>query len=125
MKSVVVTFRFRDLCRLSDVQNERDMLNLRLKETIESTMTAEERAFAMEQLLKEEETRIHQVEKELARLREIQVGLITFTTSRLCYNPKSSSSPLALYEFRDESIWKGIMHHKVKLFSQLLIYICH
>ena len=36
-------------------------------------MTAEERAFAMEELLKEEEARIHQVEKELARLREIQV----------------------------------------------------
>lgn len=49
------------------------MLNMKLKETIESTMTAEERAFAMEQLLKEEEARIHQVEKELARLREIQV----------------------------------------------------
>jgi predicted transcriptional regulator len=57
------------------VQSERDMLNQRLKETIESTMTAEERAFAMEQLLKEEEARIHQVEKELARLREIQVCL--------------------------------------------------
>ena len=49
------------------------MLNMRLKETIESTMTAEERAFAMEKLLKEEEARILQVEKELARLREIQV----------------------------------------------------
>lgn len=49
------------------------MLNLKLKETIESTLTAEERTFAMEQLLKEEETRIHHVEKELARLRELQV----------------------------------------------------
>ncbi len=52
------------------------MLNEKLKETIESTMTAEERAFAMEQLLKEEEDRIHRVANELARLREIQVCFI-------------------------------------------------
>ena len=69
----LLAFFYVDFCRLSDVQNERDMLNMRLKETIESTMTAEERAFAMEKLLKEEEARILQVEKELARLREIQV----------------------------------------------------
>ena len=36
-------------------------------------MTAEERAFRMEELLKQEESRIHEVEKELSRLREIQV----------------------------------------------------
>ena len=46
-------------------------------------MTAEERAFAMEQLLKEEEVRIHQVEKELARLREIQV---CFNSGKLTKN---------------------------------------
>ena len=62
-----------DLYRLENVQNEHELLSFKLKETTESTMSAEERAFRMEELLKEEENRIHEVQKELARLREIQV----------------------------------------------------
>ena len=40
-------------------------------------MTAEERAQAMDELLKQEEVHIHEVEKELEKLREIQVNIAT------------------------------------------------
>jgi len=42
----------------------------------DETLTAEEKAQRMDMLLKEEEARIYDVEKQLARLRETQV---TFT----------------------------------------------
>ena len=39
----------------------------------DDTLTAEEKAQQMDMLLKEEEARIYDVEKQLARLRETQV----------------------------------------------------
>ena len=42
----------------------------------DETLTAEEKAQMMDMLLKEEETRIYDVEKQLSRLRETQVGIV-------------------------------------------------
>ena len=43
----------------------------------DETLTAEEKAQRMDMLLKEEEARIYDVEKQLARLREIQVKFLS------------------------------------------------
>ena len=59
--------------RLDRVQKERDDLRHQLKIVTDETLTAEEKAQRMDMLLKEEETRIYDVEKQLARLRETQV----------------------------------------------------
>lgn len=58
--------------RLDRVQKERDDLRHQLKIVTDETLTAEEKAQRMDMLLKEEETRIYDVEKQLARLRETQ-----------------------------------------------------
>ncbi|KAJ7376952.1 Coiled-coil domain-containing protein 39, partial [Desmophyllum pertusum] len=58
--------------RLERVQRERDDLRHQLKIVTDDTMTAEEKAQLMDTLLKEEEARIYDVEKQLARLRETQ-----------------------------------------------------
>ncbi|KAL9963526.1 hypothetical protein ACROYT_G027041 [Oculina patagonica] len=58
--------------RLERVQNERDDLREQLKIVTDETLTAEEKAQRMDTLLKEEEARIYDVEKQLARLRETQ-----------------------------------------------------
>ena len=42
----------------------------------DETLTAEEKAQMMDMLLKEEEARIYDVEKQLSRLRETQVGIV-------------------------------------------------
>ena len=57
------------------MQKERDDLRHQLKIVTDETLTAEEKAQRMDMLLKEEETRIYDVEKQLARLRETQVTL--------------------------------------------------
>lgn len=62
-----------ELLRLDRVQKERDDLRHQLKIVTDETLTAEEKAQRMDMLLKEEETRIYDVEKQLARLRETQV----------------------------------------------------
>ena len=67
--------------RLKKVQLEREALNERLKIVLDETLTAEERAQKMDELLKEEENRIYEVEKQLARLRETQVLFVCFTIS--------------------------------------------
>ena len=59
--------------RLDRVQKERDDLREQLKIVTDDTLTAEEKAQQMDMLLKEEEARIYDVEKQLARLRETQV----------------------------------------------------
>lgn len=59
--------------RLERVQNERDDLRKQLKIVTDETLTSEEKAQRMDMLLKEEESRIYDVEKQLARLRETQV----------------------------------------------------
>lgn len=59
--------------RLGRVQKERDDLREQLKIVTDETLTAEEKAQQMDMLLKEEEARIYDVEKQLARLRETQV----------------------------------------------------
>ena len=59
--------------RLERVQRERDDLREQLKIVTDETLTAEEKAQRMDMLLKEEEARIYDVEKQLARLRETQV----------------------------------------------------
>lgn len=61
------------LLRLQRVQNERDDLRQQLKIVTDETLTAEEKAQRMDMLLKEEEARIYDVEKQLGRLRETQV----------------------------------------------------
>ncbi|XP_068685794.1 coiled-coil domain-containing protein 39-like [Montipora capricornis] len=58
--------------KLERVQKERDHLRQQLKVVTDETLTAEEKAQRMDMLLKEEETRIYDVEKHLARLRETQ-----------------------------------------------------
>lgn len=58
--------------RLERVQKERDDLRQQLKIVTDETLTAEEKAQRMDMLLKEEEARIYDVEKQLARLRETQ-----------------------------------------------------
>lgn len=45
-----------------------------MKIASDMSLTAEERALQMDALLKDEEMRIYEVEKQLARLRETQVG---------------------------------------------------
>ena len=44
-----------------------------MKMAADTTLSAEDRAYRLEEVLKDEETRIHEVEKELNRLREKQV----------------------------------------------------
>lgn len=63
--------------RLERVQRERDDLREQLKIVTDETLTAEEKAQRMDMLLKEEEARIYDVEKQLARLREIQVKFLS------------------------------------------------
>ncbi|RMX41965.1 hypothetical protein pdam_00001295 [Pocillopora damicornis] len=70
-------FKLTESCepfRLDRVQKERDDLRHQLKIVTDETLTAEEKAQRMDMLLKEEETRIYDVEKQLARLRETQTG---------------------------------------------------
>ena len=55
------------------MQKERDELRRQLKIVTDETLTAEEKAQRMDTLLKEEEARIYDVEKQLGRLRETQV----------------------------------------------------
>ena len=62
--------------RLERVQRERDDLHQQLKIVTDETLTAEEKAQRMDMLLKEEEARIYDVEKQLSRLRETQVGIV-------------------------------------------------
>ena len=62
--------------RLDRVQRERDDLHQQLKIVTDETLTAEEKAQMMDMLLKEEEARIYDVEKQLSRLRETQVGIV-------------------------------------------------
>ena len=62
--------------RLERVQRERDDLHQQLKIVTNETLTAEEKAQRMDMLLKEEEARIYDVEKQLSRLRETQVGIV-------------------------------------------------
>lgn len=59
--------------KLERVQKERDDLLKQLKIVTDETLTSEEKAQRMDMLLKEEESRIYDVEKQLARLRETQV----------------------------------------------------
>ncbi|KAK2573594.1 Coiled-coil domain-containing protein 39 [Acropora cervicornis] len=58
--------------KLERVQKERDDLRKQLKIVTDETLTSEEKAQRMDVLLKEEESRIYDVEKQLARLRETQ-----------------------------------------------------
>jgi len=73
-----ITLGFNLFNRLERVQKERDDLRQQLKIVTDETLTAEEKAQRMDMLLKEEETRIYDVEKYLARLRETQVRLISY-----------------------------------------------
>ena len=62
--------------RLERVQRDRDDLHQQLKIVTDETLTAEEKAQMMDMLLKEEEARIYDVEKQLSRLRETQVSIV-------------------------------------------------
>ena len=53
-----------------------------LKIVADTTLSAEDRAYRLEEVLKKEEDRIHEVEKELNRLREKQVNDLTMWTIR-------------------------------------------
>ena len=73
--------------RLQRVQRERDDLHQQLKIVTDETLTAEEKAQRMDMLLKEEEARIYDVEKQLSRLRETQVGCVFRSVNSL--NPRA------------------------------------
>lgn len=70
---MLLNFSHSSQLRLERVQNERDDLRKQLKIVTDETLTSEEKAQRMDMLLKEEESRIYDVEKQLARLRETQV----------------------------------------------------
>ena len=59
--------------RLQKAQQTRENLYEQLKIAADTKLSAEDRAYRLEEVLKNEETRIHEVEKELHRLREKQV----------------------------------------------------
>lgn len=71
--SLLLNFSHSSQLRLERVQKERDDLRKQLKIVTDETLTSEEKAQRMDMLLKEEEARIYDVEKQLARLRETQV----------------------------------------------------
>lgn len=70
---MLLIFSHSSQLRLERVQKERDDLRKQLKIVTDETLTSEEKAQRMDMLLKEEESRIYDVEKQLARLRETQV----------------------------------------------------
>lgn len=70
---MLLNFSHSSQLRLERVQKERDDLRKQLKIVTDETLTSEEKAQRMDMLLKEEESRIYDVEKQLARLRETQV----------------------------------------------------
>ena len=56
------------------MQRQRELMQQELKHSTQKTWSAEERAHQMDQLLGDEEAHVTQLEKELAALREKQVG---------------------------------------------------
>ena len=59
--------------RLDTLQHQREVMQSELQKSTQKTLTSEEKAHQMDQLLAGEEERVAQLEKELARLRERQV----------------------------------------------------
>lgn len=60
--------------RLETAQKTRENLYEQMKLAADTTLSAEDRAYRLEEVLKNEENRIHEIEKELSRLRETQVN---------------------------------------------------
>ena len=65
------------MVRLERAQADRADLQEELKVVSDKSLSAEERAQRMDALLKDEESRIYEVEKQLERLRETQVKSTT------------------------------------------------
>ena len=59
-------------CRLETIQKQRELLQHELKKSTQKTLTSEERAQQMDQMLSEEESAVRQLEKELSVMRERQ-----------------------------------------------------
>ena len=59
-------------CRLETVHKQRELLQQELKKGTQKTLSAEERAQQMDQMLNDEEATVRQLEKELSALRERQ-----------------------------------------------------
>ena len=57
------------------MQKQRELMQEELKRSTQKTLSAEERAQQMDQMLSDEEARIAQLEKEMAALREKQVRM--------------------------------------------------
>ena len=57
------------------MQKQRELMQEELKRSTQKTLSAEERAQQMDQMLSDEEARIAQLEKEMAALREKQVRI--------------------------------------------------
>ena len=55
------------------MQKQRELMQEELKRSTEKTLSAEERAQQMDQMLSDEEARVAQLEKEMAAYREKQV----------------------------------------------------
>lgn len=58
--------------RLETIQRQRELLQHELKKNTQKTLSAEERAQQMDQMLSEEEATVKQLEKELSVMRERQ-----------------------------------------------------
>lgn len=64
------------LRRVDTMQKQRELMQEELKRSTEKTLSAEERAQQMDQMLLDEEARVAQLEKEMAAYREKQVRMI-------------------------------------------------
>ena len=64
------------LHRVDTMQKQRELMQEELKQSTEKTLSAEERAQQMDQMLSDEEARVAQLEKEMAAYREKQVRVI-------------------------------------------------
>ena len=65
--------------RLDMVQRQRELMQEELKRSTQKVLSAEERAQEIDSRLTEEEEHLQQLEKEIAKLREKQVGLCPLT----------------------------------------------
>ena len=60
------------MCRLETTQKQRELLQQELKKSTQKTLSSEERAQKMDEMLSQEEGTVRQLEKELSTLRERQ-----------------------------------------------------
>ncbi len=68
----LIVFKIFSRLRLETLQKQREMMQQELKKSTQKTLSAEERAQNMDQILANEESRVAAMEKELTILREKQ-----------------------------------------------------